>query len=242
MKSAPRAVRSTTVLTLFLNIVCHLDNGNFASRTPACRAGSSAAHRTRASAESRLRTAAAAQPVSRSSRSGRRGRGCPRPGTSRRCGGRPRRPGARSKPAERSSQTRRLLEVAGQLVVAPGPHDQQVPADLVAPQPRLGEVVDPVRPGGEQHDLQLGIEQRRAACCTSSMTGSSPHASKNDAPVLARRLDVVLAARRVGQHAVDVDDDRRAGHERLGAPGPVFGEVRARVRYSSAGCDARYAT
>ena len=28
-------------------------------------------------------------------------------------------------------------------------------------------------------------------------------------PVLAGRLEVVLAARRVGQHAVDVDDDRR---------------------------------
>ena len=42
---------------------------------------------------------------------------------------------------------RRLLEVAGQLVVAPRPHDEQVPADLVAPEPRLGEVVHPVRAG-----------------------------------------------------------------------------------------------
>ena len=64
-----------------------------------------------------------------------------------------------SKPAVAQLPHRRLLEVAGQLVVAPRPHDQQVPADLVAPQPRLGEVVHPVRPGGEQHDLQLGVEQ-----------------------------------------------------------------------------------
>ena len=53
----------------------------------------------------------------------------------------------RSNPAGRSSQTVELLEVPGQLVVAPGPHDQQVPADLVAAEPRLGEVVDPVRAG-----------------------------------------------------------------------------------------------
>jgi len=52
-----------------------------------------------------------------------------------------------------------LLEVAGQLVVAPRAHDQQVPANLVAPQPRLRQVVHPVRTGGEQHDLEVGIEQ-----------------------------------------------------------------------------------
>ena len=138
----------------------------------------------------------------------------------------------RSKPAERSSQTVELLEVAGELVVAPGPHDQQVPADLVAPEPRLGEVVTRCGPGREQHDLQVGVEQRRAASCTSSITRSSPQASKNDAPVVARRLEVVLAARRVGQHAVDVDDDGRgrastARRARSSARG-----VRARERAS----------
>ena len=54
---------------------------------------------------------------------------------------------------------RRLLEVARQVVVAPGPHDEQIPADLVAPQPRLGELVHAVRARGEQHDPQLGREQ-----------------------------------------------------------------------------------
>ena len=58
---------------------------------------------------------------------------------------------------------RRLLEVAGELVVAPRPHDQQVPADLVAAQPRLGEVAHPVRAGGEQHDLQRRGRGGRAA-------------------------------------------------------------------------------
>ena len=134
-----------------------------------------------------------------------------------------------SKPAERSSQTVELLEVAGELVVAPRPHDEEVPADLVAPQPRLGQVVDPVRPGGEQDDLQLRVEQveDRAHLFDDRVLTARV---EERAPVLARRLEVVLAARRVGEHAVDVDDDRRARHERLGAPRPVFREVRQRAR------------
>src|SRR5205085_879001 len=35
-----------------------------------------------------------------------------------------------------------LLELAGEVVIAPGSHQQQVPADLVPVEPRLGEVVD----------------------------------------------------------------------------------------------------
>ena len=45
------------------------------------------------------------------------------------------------------------------------------------------------------------------------------------APVAARRLEVVLAAGGVGEHAVDVDDDRRPGLDRPVAPGPVLGDV-----------------
>ena len=44
----------------------------------------------------------------------------------------------------------RLLEVAGQLVVTPRPRDEEIPGDPVAPEPRLGEVRDPVRAGGSR--------------------------------------------------------------------------------------------
>ena len=132
----------------------------------------------------------------------------------------------RSNPAGRSSQTVELLEVAGQLVVAPRPHDQQVPADLVAAQPGLGEVVDPVRPGGEQHDLELGVEQVEQRVDLFDHRVLAARVEERP-PVLARRLEVVLAARRVGEHAVDVDDDRRArASSGSASPGPVLGEVR----------------
>src|SRR6185437_13926642 len=54
---------------------------------------------------------------------------------------------------------RGLLEVAGHLVVAPRPHQEEVPPDAVPAQPGLGEVVHPFGPGGEQHDAQVGVEE-----------------------------------------------------------------------------------
>ena len=89
---------------------------------------------------------------------------------------------------------RRLLEVAGQLVVAPRPHDQQVPADLVAAQPRLGEVVHPVRAGGEQHDLEVGGEQVEDACGPLRSPGLRRTRRRTTRQSWRRRLDVVLAA------------------------------------------------
>src|SRR5258708_2064738 len=52
---------------------------------------------------------------------------------------------------------RGLLEVPSHLVVAPGAHEQDVPADPVPPEPRFGEAVDPFPPGGQQGDAQLRI-------------------------------------------------------------------------------------
>src|SRR5262249_34332541 len=55
-------------------------------------------------------------------------------------------------------------------------------------------------------------------------------------PVGPRVLEVVLAARRVREHTVEVDDDGRAGLDLARAPRPMFGlDVQ-----SSAGCDVRY--
>ena len=70
---------------------------------------------------------------------------------------------------------------------------------------------------------------------TSSITPSSPQASKKERQSLARRLQVVLAARRVRQHAVDVDDDRRSPHHRSVVPGPVLRDVAACARYGHRG-------
>ena len=85
--------------------------------------------------------------LSRSSRSGRTGRECPRDrniSTLRRSSSKA---SAQLEAGGPQLPDRRLLEVPGQLVVTPRPHDEQVPADVVAAEPRLGQVVDPVRAG-----------------------------------------------------------------------------------------------
>ena len=43
------------------------------------------------------------------------------------------------------------------------------------------------------------------------------------APVAARRFDVVLTGRSVGEDTVDVDEHGTTGLDRAVAPGPVFG-------------------
>src|SRR5262245_29957542 len=132
-----------------------------------------------------------------------------------------------------------LLEIAGELVVAPGAHDQQIPADRIPAEPCLGEVVDAVRSRREEDDLQLLIEQveERAYFFDDGVFAARV---EEGAPVLARRFEVVLAARGVGEHAVDVDDDGLRWLQWTGAPGPVLGGVRHVAAYSSAGWLERY--
>ena len=144
---------------------------------------------------------------------------------------------ARSKPDGPQLPDGRLLEVAGQLVVAPRPHDEQVPADVVAAEPRLGQVVDPVRPGGQQHDLQVGIEEveqrlaplrspgpRRTRRRTRASRGAAPRGSAGGsvASESTPSMSTTTAA---------------AGRERLGAPASsARGVYRTRLgRHSSAG-------
>ena len=128
----------------------------------------------------------------------------------------------------------RLLEVAGDLVVAPRAHEQDVPADPVPAQPRLGEVVDPLGPGGEQHDPQVGVEEVEEHLDLLD-DGVVAARLEEGVPVAAGCLEVVLATGRVGEHAVDVDDRGAAGLDRLVAPGPVLGDAsRPRGQSSSA--------
>ena len=81
-----------------------------------------------------------------------------------------------------------------------------------------------MRSGREQHDLQRRVEQvedRLHLFDDPVLTAGVEERT----PVLAGRLEIVLAPGGIGEHAVDVDDDRRARLELFGAPGPVFGQI-----------------
>ena len=130
----------------------------------------------------------------------------------------------RSKPADRSSQTVDSLKSRAIVVVAPGPHDQQIPPDAVPAEPGLGQVMDPVRAGGQQHDLEIGVEQveQRLHLFDDRILTTGV---EERAPVLAGRLEIVLARRGVRKHAVDVDNHRTSGRDRPVAPSPMFLDV-----------------
>ena len=115
--------------------------------------------------------------VTRSSPSGCTRRGSPRHGTWRSCWGRPRRPGGgRSRGAQFVDAV--PLEPGHLRVVTAGPHDQQVPPQSVAFEPRQRLGLHPHRSSGQQDHLEAGSSSSRTLA-TSSMTGSSPQASKN---------------------------------------------------------------
>ena len=127
----------------------------------------------------------------------------------RRCADRPRTPaGGRSRTVA-SSPTRPLLEDPGRHVVAELAHDQQVPAQLVALEPRQGLGLHPDRSGRQQHDPVVGRRSPRAVGPTSSMSVVVAAGLEERLPIGERVLDVVLAAGGVGQHPVHVEHDRR---------------------------------
>ncbi len=94
-------------------------------------------------------------------------------------------------------------------VVAPGPHDQEVPTQAVPFQPgqRLG--LHPHGPAGEQDHLQPRIEQLEH---TGQLADDRVVAAgvEERLPVAPPSLDEVLAAHGVGEHSVDVEHHSRA--------------------------------
>ena len=93
-------------------------------------------------------------------------------------------------------------------VVAPVAHHEHVPPQPIVRQPgqRLG--LHPQRAPGEQHDAQPGVEQLEQ---TGHLVDQGVVAAgvEEGVPVAPPPLQEVLATRGVGEHAVDVEDDRR---------------------------------
>src|SRR5450759_4872709 len=116
---------------------------------------------------------------------------------------------------------RGLLELPGEVVVTERPHHEEIPADPVSAQPGLGQRMDPLRSGGEQHDPQVAVEE------VEEDTDLFDHlvlaaGVEEPSPVASRRLEVVLAARGVGEDSVKVDDRRGAGPDGPVAPRPML--------------------
>ena len=161
MKSAPSAVSSTTVLTLFLNICVTSVSENTGDRRRVFPRGhANPGYPERLGCESVCGSAAA--PVVVAGVHVEAGDAL---------GAEHRHVAAVVLEGEGQVETggpqlpdRRLLEVAGDVVVAPRSGDQQVPADRVAAQPRLGQVRDRCGRAVSSTICSVGIEQRRAAC------------------------------------------------------------------------------
>ena len=84
--------------------------------------------------------------------------------------------------------------------------------------------MDPVRPGGQEHDLEVWVEQIQQRAHLLDDTVFATRVEERP-PVLSRCLQIVLATGRVRQHAVEVDHDGPARVERLAVPRPMLGEV-----------------
>jgi hypothetical protein len=89
-------------------------------------------------------------------------------------------------------------------------------------EPRLGQEVNALRSRREQDDRQRRVEQIEEHLDLLD-DGIVTAGIEEGAPVPAGRLEVVLAAGGVGEHAVEVDDHGRAGRDRSIAPCPVLG-------------------
>src|SRR5690349_10350004 len=101
-----------------------------------------------------------------------------------------------------------------------------------------------VGPRGEQHDLEFGVEQVEQRLDLFDDRVFTARVEERP-PVAPRCLEVVLSSGRVGEDAVEVDDDGGTGHDRLVAPRPVIGKVLPRLQrdavYSSSpGAPERY--
>src|SRR5216683_3122877 len=136
---------------------------------------------------------------------------------------------------------RPTFELPGPRVVAGLAHDEHVPPQLVAPEPGEGLGLDPYRPPGEQHHPQRRVEQLEQPGHLLDQRVLAARVEER-VPRPPARLDVVLAAGRVGQDTVDVEDDRRPRLDRSGSPAPVvgLGATAGRRGHSSVGLvDAR---
>src|SRR4051812_226686 len=117
------------------------------------------------------------------------------------------------------------LELRGRLVVAVVAHDQQVPTQLVALEPRDGDLLHADRPAGQQHDREPIVEQFEQPPDFGDER-VIPTRVEEGVPVAAAAFEVVLTTGGVGQHAIDVEHDRGATGERLAPPAPVVGSRR----------------
>ena len=129
----------------------------------------------------------------------------------------------RSNPWARRSSDDRLLEVGDLRVVTPGAHDEEVPAQPVALQPghRLG--LDPLGPARQQDHGERRVEEleQPGDLLDDRVVAAGLEEGR---PVPPATLEEVLAAGRVGEHAVDVEDHgrpARAGRAVPGTPRPV---------------------
>src|SRR5215471_12117988 len=116
------------------------------------------------------------------------------------------------------------LEAAGRGVVAPLPHDQQVPPQAVALEPgqRLGP--DPQRPGREQHDPVAGVEDLQQP---GHLVDQRVVAARLEErlPVPPGVLEEMLAGGGFGQDAVHVEHDRGPRGDRPVAPLSMLGSL-----------------
>src|SRR5680860_277288 len=127
---------------------------------------------------------------------------------------------------------RGLLELSRHVVVAPRPHDQKIPTDLVVTQPRLGEVVHPFGPGSQQDDPQVRVQEieQHLDLFDDVVIAAG---FEEPLPIAARSLEVVLAIGRVGEDTIDVDDRGRSRVDGSIAPVPMVGGWDAERRHPS---------
>ena len=120
---------------------------------------------------------------------------------------------------------RGALEPRRLRVVAAVAHDEHVPAQPVVArsQARVWGCTRSGRPVSKTMRSSASSSSRSRA--TSSTSGSSPQASKKASQSRRPHSRKCWRPGRVGQHAVDVEDDRRPGLGGRGAPAPVGGTV-----------------
>src|SRR5205807_5236821 len=115
---------------------------------------------------------------------------------------------------------RPALELLGGRVVAVVPHDQHVPAQLVALQPGQGVGLDPQGAPGEQDPAQGRVQELEQAGHLLDQ-GVVAAGVEERGPVPPARLDEVLAAGRVGEDPVQVEHHGRTWTHGGIPPAPV---------------------
>ncbi len=112
------------------------------------------------------------------------------------------------------------LELACGGVVAHVAHDEKVPAHAVAVEPGEGLGLHPDGAAGEEDDVEVAVEQLEQAGDLLDQRVVAARVEERSPVAFGLILQEVLAVGGVGQDAVDVDQDCRAG-ERTLPPAPV---------------------